>query len=159
MERCRKARRENQAKVDRLLESVASGEVTGPLLAMLSGKASELQREGERLKIEERGLERALLPVSTRLDVEMLRKTLGDFDALWEAATPEEVQRLVRVLVHRIEWQPDADKQTIEFYTSAQKQNQPSSRENGWLESDRLGSCPCRIRTSDPPINSRLLYR
>ncbi len=38
LELCRQAMRENQTKVDRLLESVASGEVSGPLLSMLLPK-------------------------------------------------------------------------------------------------------------------------
>jgi len=115
---CHQAKKENQIKIDRLLESVSSGEVSGPLLAMLNGRASELQREQERLKIEERELEHALRPVRSHFDTDVLRNTLRDFDTLCEAATPEEMQRLVRTLVHRIEWHPDGDAHTVELSRS-----------------------------------------
>lgn len=159
LELCRQAIKENQTKVIRLLESVASGEVSGPLLAMLNGKASELQREQERLKAEERGLQQALIPLKSHFDPQVLRDTLHEFDVLCEAATPEEVQQMVRTMVHRIEWHPIGDSHTLELHALAQTQNQPSSGDEDWLESVRQLSCPCRIRTSDPPVNSRLLYR
>jgi len=85
---------------------------------MLNGRASELQREQERLKIEERELEHALRPVRSHFDTDVLRNTLRDFDTLCEAATPEEMQRLVRTLVHRIEWHPDGDAHTVELSRS-----------------------------------------
>lgn len=114
--------REDQTKVDRLLESVASGEVSGPLLVMLNGKASELQREQERLKAEERGLQQALIPLKSHFDAQVLRDTLHKFDVLCEAATPKEVQQMVRTMVRRIEWHPVGDSHTLELHSLAQTQ-------------------------------------
>lgn len=95
----------------------------------------------------------------SHFDAQVLRNTLHKFDVLCEAAIPEEVQQMVRTMVHRIEWHPIGDSHTLELYALAQTQNQPSSGDEDWLESVSQRSCPCRIRTSDPPINSRLLYR
>ncbi len=151
LELCRQALRENQTKVDRLLESVASGEVSGPLLSMLNAKASELQREQERLKAEERGLQQALIPLRSHFDAQVLRNTLHRFDVLCEAATSEEVQQMVRAMVHRIEWHPIGDSHTLELYALPQTQNQSSSGDEDWLEIVSQLSCP-RPRTFEPLI-------
>lgn len=151
LELCRQAMRENQAKVDRLLESVTSGEVSGALLSMLNGKASELQREQERLKAEARRLEQALLPLRSQFNAQPMRDTLQKFEALFEAATPEEIQRLARAVVHRLEWHPTGDSHILELYALAQTQNQPSPGDEDWLESVRSLDCP-RPRTFEPLI-------
>ena len=153
------ARKENQTKIDRLLEGITSGEVTGSLLTMMSGKATELQREQERLKIEERALQQALVPLRSHFDPQVLRDTLRQFHSLCEAAEPAEMQRLMRTLIHRIEWHPTSETHAVELYGLGKTQNQPSSFDKDWLESVGRPSCSCRIRTSDPPVNSRLLYR
>ena len=152
------ARKENQIKIDRLLESVTSGEVSGPLLAMLNGKATELQREQEKLKIEERGLQQALTPLHNQFDAETLRSALKQFNALYEAAEPAEMQRLVRTIIHRIECNAQGDAHAVEFYALAKTQNQPSSQDKDWLESVERPTWPGRIRTSDQSVNSRPLY-
>ena len=153
-----RAKKENQVKIDRLLESVTSGEVSGPLLAMLSGKATELQRDQEKLKLEERQLQQGLIPLHSQIDAKTLRSTLKQFEALYEAAEPVEVQRLVRTMIHRIEWNPSGDAHAIEFYALAKTQNQPSSGDKDWLESVERPTWPGRTRTSDQSVNSRPLY-
>ncbi len=152
------AMKENQTKIDRLLEGITSGEVSGPLLAMMSGKATELQREQEKLKIEERGLQQALVPLRSHFDAQVLRDTLQQFDSLCEAAEPAEMQRLMRTLIHRIEWFPSGDAHAVELYALGKTQNQPSSFDKDWLESVGRPSWPGRTRTSDQSVNSRPLY-
>ena len=153
-----RARKENQVKIDRLLESVTSGEVSGPLLAMLNGKATELQREQEKLKIEERGLQQALIPLHNQFDAKTLRSALQQFNTLYEAAEPAEMQRLVRTIIHRIEWNPSGEAHAIEFYALAKRQNQPSSQDKDWFETMECSTWPGRTRTSDQSVNSRPLY-
>ncbi len=147
------AMKENQTKIDRLLEGITSGEVSGSLLAMMSGKATELQREQERLKIEERGLQQALVPLRSHFDPQVLRDTLRQFDSLCEAAQPAEMQRVMRTLIHRIEWHPNGDAHAVELYALGKTQNQPSSFDKDWLESVGRPSWP-RPRTFEP-----LIYR
>ena len=130
----RQALKENQTKIDRLIESITSGEVAGPFLAMLNSKAAELQREQEHLKAEQRGLQQALTPLHSHFDAEVLRDTLQQFGALCEAAQPQEMQQLVRTLVHRIEWQPEGESHAIELYALPKTKNQPSSFDKDWLE-------------------------
>ena len=148
-----RAKKENQVKIDRLLESVTSGEVSGPLLAMLSGKATELQRDQEKLKLEKRQLQQELIPLHSQIDAKTLRSTLKQFEALYEAAELVEVQRLVRTMIHRIEWNPSGDAHAIEFYALAKTQNQPSSGDKDWLESVERPTWP-RPRNYEP-----LIYR
>jgi site-specific DNA recombinase len=155
----RQAAKENEAKIDRLIESITSGEVSGSLLSMLNGKASELRLEQERLKAEQRQLHQELLPLRSSFDAQELRGTLQKFSSLWESGTPAERQRMVRTFVHRIEWHPEGEAHDIELYVPNKQKNQPSLVSEDWLESERQLDCPSRIRTSDPPVNSRLLYR
>ena len=154
----RHALKENQAKIDRLLESVTSGEVAGAFLAMLNSKAAELQRQQEQLKIEGRGLQAALTPLHSGVDAQVLRDTLRQFDTLCEAAQPDEMQRLVRTLVHRIEWQPNGEAHSIELYALGKTKNQSSSGDKDWFETMECPTWPGRIRTSDQSVNSRPLY-
>ena len=125
---------------------------------MLSGKATELQWDQEKLKIEERQLQQALIPLHSQIDAKTLRSALKQFEALCEAAEPVEVQRLVRTMIHRIEWNPSGQAHAVEFYALAKTQNQPSSQDKDWLESVERPTWPGRTRTSDQSVNSRPLY-
>ncbi len=154
----RHAIRENQIKVDRLIESITSGEVAGSLLAMLNSKATELQREQEQLKIEQRGLEQALIPLHNGFDAQELRDTLSQFDTLLGAAEPQEMQQLIRTLVHRVEWHPDGEAHYIELYALGKTKNQSLSKDKDWFETNIRSTWPGRTRTSDKSVNSRPLY-
>ncbi len=129
------AMKEDQVKIDRLIESITSGEVSGALVAMLGSKATELQRVQEQLRAEQRGLHQTLQPFQSNFDAQMLRDTLQQFDTLCEGAEPEEMQRLLRTLVHRIEWHPSGDVHAVELYALAKLKNQPLSGDKDWLES------------------------
>ena len=154
----RHALKENQTKIDHLLESVTSGEVAVPFLAMLNSKAAELQREQEQLRIEGRGLQAALTPLHSGASAQVLRDALRQFDTLCEAAEPDEMQRLVRTLVHRIEWQPDGEAHSIELYALGKTKNQSLFKDKDWFETMECPTWPGRTRTSDQSVNSRPLY-
>ena len=154
----RQAMKENQSKIDRLIESITSGEVAGSFLSMLNSKATELQREQEQLKIERRGLEQALVPLHNGFDAQELRETLRQFEVLLTAAEPQEMQQLIRTLVHRIEWQPDGETHFIEFYALGKTKNQSLSKNKDWFETNIRPTWPGRTRTSDQSVNSRPLY-
>jgi len=102
---CRKALEENQHKIDELLET--AGQAKGALLDLFTEKANELKLERERLRIEQRRLNESLLPLNHHFDPSEYREVLGDFPLLAENMLPQELQRLLRLMVGRIDWMPD----------------------------------------------------
>ena len=48
---------------------------------------------------------------------------LANFDAVFEAGTPEERRRLVRTFVHRLELDPKEQEVRVEFYADLQVQS------------------------------------
>lgn len=106
---------ENQAQIDQMLETVGSGKASGALFDMLNEKAALLQRERERLRAEQRKLMQALLPMENSFDATTFGRRLADFATLAKAAEPEELQRLLRLTVRKMEWMPDGTHR-VELY-------------------------------------------
>lgn len=153
----RRALQENQAQIDKLIETITYGAVSGDLMVMLSEKATALKLERERLRIEHRQLELSLVPMDEYFDTLPLRKTLSNFSALAGEAEPVEMQQLLRCMVRRIEWQPSGE-HVVEFYgakksgakkTRGNSEELPLATPNNWLEVERRSDGPDRIRTGD----------
>lgn len=102
---CRKALEENQRKIDELLDTASNAR--GALLELFTEKANNLKMDRERLRIEQRRLSEALLPLNHHFDPDEYREVLGDFPLLFENMLPQEMQRLLRLIVRRMEWMPD----------------------------------------------------
>jgi site-specific DNA recombinase len=176
--RTRQALQENQAQIDKIVETITSSSISGELLGILSEKATQLKLEQGRLRAEQHRLSESIQPLEGYFDALPLRQMLGKFTDLAQEAEPEEMQRLLRAVVNRIEWMPDG-KHVVELYYAPQKgqqklcaatTNERLSPENQksrhsaelyldqWLESNLRNGCPGRIRTSDQSVNSRPLY-
>jgi site-specific DNA recombinase len=167
----RRALQENQAQIDKLFEVIGSGGVQTDLLVILNEKATELRQERERLRAEQRRLTEAVRPLSYSFDPAPFRALLSDFSELSKEATPEELQRLLQVLLRRIEWMPDGSHQ-VEFYLPQMQLSQrvqvvqkpqtgysdQAPHPEKWLERNVWSGCPGRTRTSDQAVNSRPLY-
>jgi hypothetical protein len=74
-----------------MLQTIDSGNATGALWQMLNERATHLQVEGERLKLEERQLMHEIASLKVDFDAEAFRNTLGDFQELASIAEPEEL--------------------------------------------------------------------
>jgi len=70
---------------------------------LLNEKAAQLKLERERLFLEHRRLNEALAPLEEHFDPEVFRGVLTNFAELAAEADPEELQRLLRFAVRRIE--------------------------------------------------------
>ena len=57
----------------------------------------------------------ALVPLDDYFDALPLRERLQDFDRMAQDAQPQELQRLLRLLVKKIEWMPDGN-YALEFH-------------------------------------------
>lgn len=156
----------NQERIDNLVETITSGNADGALFEMLNRKASELRMEREKLLVEQRHLQEALAHLQSGLNAETFRSQLISWADVMQEARPEEKQRLIRLLVRKIEWQPEGN-QTIEFFAlpqlpqkSRQIKNEKTSPETNqdWFATSVRYGCPGRIRTSDQSVNSRPLY-
>jgi site-specific DNA recombinase len=121
---------ENGAQIEEILSTIAAGKTSEALLEMLGERATQLKIERERLKAEERRLKETLQPVEDSLDIEALRENLKDFGELVKVAQPEELQRLLRLMVRRVEWKPEG-KQHIEFFCLPRRGEQKN-----WFQTD-----------------------
>jgi len=74
---------------------------------LLNEKASDLKFEREQLLMKQRRLTEALTPLLSVLDAETFRNQLVELSEIIEEAQPEEMQRLMRLLIKQIEWHPD----------------------------------------------------
>jgi hypothetical protein len=97
--------------------------LSGSLVSLLYGV---LKRE--QLKIESRWLSAQLAPLNQDFDTDKFLNVLKDFTLMREKADPQKLQRLLRVIVRKVEWMPD-NKHRAHYYIL-------NSRKNG----DRTGS-------------------
>lgn len=148
--------RENENKKQHILETIMSGNANHSLMNMLNEQAQNLEMERERLLATQRRLTEAIVPVDDKFDAEMFRAVLNDFALLASEAEPEELQRLLSLLVARIEW--GADGATCVMFYNLPKKNQPTPEGMDWYDTNVSQGWPGRIRTSDQSVNSRRLY-
>ncbi len=158
---------ENQAHIDKLVETISCGGVQSDLLAILNEKATILRLERERLRVEHSRLSDELTPLAQNFDAVPFREVLADFVALAQEAEPQELQRLLQVVVRRIEWMPDGSHnldlylpqlQASQMRTAQTPTAMPKSRRdsqeshlNHWLERNVWSGCP-NHRSSEPLI-------
>lgn len=102
-------------QLDKIVESITSGDVTRTLLAILDEKAHVLKVEQERLKAKQRRLTSALLPLQNYFESLPLRETLAEFSTIAEGADRAKLQNLIRLVIRKIEWMPDGN-HAVEFY-------------------------------------------
>ncbi len=149
MELNRTAQQENQRRVEEMLQTISEGKATGTLWQLLNERATHLQVEGERLKREQRQLLRELDRHEIDFDVAAFKATLGDFGKLAAVAEPDELQKLIRLLVRRIEWMPEGAHR-VQFYYLPSVPKTKKSLSNGnrdeFATNVRFGG-PDRIRT------------
>ena len=140
--------RENQEQIDKIIATVTSGQVATALLEILNEKAAKLKLERKRLRLEHHRLSEELKSLNTEFEAESLRSILTDVVRLAQEATPEELQRLLRLIVRRIEWLPDGTR-WIEFYNLGNTSRHSTQvlrlgDVSNWLEINVRYGCPLR---------------
>jgi len=139
----RAALERNQAEVDQMLASITSGRASGALLEMLNERAYELKMEREGLKAEQRRLTQALQPLESRLDAGAFNEMFSQFSEVAQGADPEKLQKLLRLMIRRIEWMPDGT-HSIEYFGLP-----TDGKAKNWFYTVRRSDGPDRIRTGD----------
>lgn len=97
---------DNQIQIDRIVETISGGKATEALFEMLNKKAAALKSERQQLLSEQRQLKSALSPLHSGIDASAFRRQLIDFSDIVAEAQPDEMQRLMRLMVKQIEWMP-----------------------------------------------------
>ena len=108
---------------------------------MLNEKATRLQLERERLKAEERTLMGALRPLEDSIDASTFSAMLENFGELAHQSDPEQLQRILRLMVRRVEWGPEG-KRSLEYYCPP-----PKKWARDWFQTNVRSDGPDRIRT------------
>jgi hypothetical protein len=93
----------NQEQIDKLLVTIQTSQVTGALLTVLTEKAESLLMERELFQAEHRRLVQKSTPPQVTFNTTLFCERLSDFRKLAEFATPEELQRLIRLVVRCID--------------------------------------------------------
>ena len=127
---------ENQTQTDHMIETIGSGKVTDALFVLLNKKANELKVAREALLIEQQQIMEGLATLDSGIDATVFRDQLIDFAEVIEEARPEEMQRLIRLLVKKIEWMPESAEEgahNIQFY-ACPKTKSGLSRKNLGLQ-------------------------
>lgn len=119
------ALQQNQGQI-MLIESISSGNAQGALWELLNEKAAQLKLERERLLLEQRRLSEALTPLEEHFDAEVFHSILTNFMELAAEAEPEELQKLLRFTVRRIEWMPN-NAHRLQLYHLAKPSCLPSA--------------------------------
>ena len=109
------ALRKVEADIDKVLESASSGKAVGALWDMLNERAFRLKFERDQLLIEQRRLKEQVTPAEIGVDDHSLRTRLQSLEIIRKAAEPEELQRLLRLMVRRVEWSPEG-KHKVQLY-------------------------------------------
>ncbi len=117
------ALRKVENDIESVLATASSGQAVGALWEMLNERAFRLKFEREQLIAEQRHLKEQLAPAETALDAAAFQRRLADFEGMRKTLHPEEVQRLLRLLVRRVEWAPKS--------TSAQRSLTKASEVEG----------------------------
>ena len=94
----------NQTQIDEIVKAIAGGNVQGALWQILNDKAAQLHLERQRLLIEERRIKEQLTPLNENFEASGIEALLNDFSTLARHAELEEIQRLLRLVIRRIEW-------------------------------------------------------
>lgn len=115
---CATALEENQQQIDEMLATARNA--NGALLELLSERAHQLKLEREKLRLEQRRLKEELAPAQDQLDVKGFREVLSDFSEAREGMEPVKLQQLLRLLVRRVEWQPDGCHKVYYYALAAQ---------------------------------------
>jgi len=125
---------DNQAQTDHMIETISSGKVADALFVILNKKANELKVTREALLIEQRQLMGGLAALDSGINATAFRNQLIDFAEVIEEARPEEMQRLIRLLVKKIEWMPEGNDEgahSVQFYAWPKARNGLSQKNIG----------------------------
>lgn len=141
--------RENQQKIDTLVETITSGTASADLMVIMNEKAGELRRQREELRNELHRLSKSLVPIEDSFDVGRFRSALSDFEQVSRDAAPERLHKLLRLTVKNIKWQSDGTS-TVDYYLPLDKMQKPISN----VSADRFdinvrSGGPDRTRTGD----------
>ena len=167
----KQALQENQTKIDTMLETISSGGATGPLLAMLNEKAATLNLEREKLRAEQRHLTQALAPLEYQFEALPFRAVLARFSELAAEMEPQELQKLLQMVVHQLEWLPDGSHRLQLYYPfqgATEMLSNSQTKKSGhsdvmlrpdpledWLERNVWTGCPHLV--SCEPMIQRLI--
>ena len=123
------ALRQNQAEIDKLVITITGGGIATELLGFLNQRAKELKMSREQLLREQRRLQQEVAPAEQAVDAQSLQSSLADFGKLAQVAEPQELQKVMRLTLKRVEWGNDG-KHKVQFYSLPLNARVPNSIKN-----------------------------
>lgn len=102
--RTRVALQATQGEINTLVATIASGTAVEAMTGFINERASELKMQRDQLRAQQRRLTLELTPIEDRFDADAFRHVLTIFNNLAEEAEPQELQRILRLLLEKVEW-------------------------------------------------------
>lgn len=152
--------RKVEADIEKVLESANSGQAVGALWDMLNERAFRLQFERDQLLLEQRRLKEQFMSAEIGVDDHALRNRLQSLEVIRKTAQPEELQRLLRLMVRRVEWSPQG-KHKVQLYVLPTKKRMPAdlkSRQAVVSYCDAL-QYPTALWRRTPHLRDRIHFR
>lgn len=137
---CNRALDVNQEEIDKLISAATAA--PGALYELLAEKAQQLKREREQLKAEQRRLNEHFSPLNIPFKPQDLTSALHDFPQMRTEGEPEELRRLLRLAVRRLDWMPDG-KHRVQYYLPTHNKrgksdlNPPGNSTGHWFETPK----------------------
>jgi site-specific DNA recombinase len=105
--RTRSGLQETEKQIEILMNTLTTGTASPTLMQMVNERAGELQQQRHALRADERRLLSQLAPLQHKPEAAALHRALSDISLLMENAEPEELQRLLQMMVRCVKWNPD----------------------------------------------------
>ncbi len=105
--RTRSGLAETEKQIDILMNTLALGTVTPALMQLVNERAHQLKVQRETLRADQRRLLSRIAPTENKPDAQALRTVLADFTIVTRGAEPVQLQRMLRLMVRRITWNPE----------------------------------------------------
>jgi hypothetical protein len=109
-----------------VIATLTSGKAADALLGFFNQRSHHLKLEREELLSEQRQLEQALAPLANQhlFNVASFRCESAGFQQIEAAAHAEELQRLLRLLVRKVEWSAEGEHE-VQFYLLPNRKSSP----------------------------------
>ena len=151
MSRGRAGLQETQKQIDSIVATIMSGTVNEAIVCLLNEKASALKLQRNNLRAQQQKLSIELTPLEEPFDANVFRKTPCSFDELVAEAQPQEMQRMLRLMLRKVEWGSDGT-HNLHFYSLSQSQSvktkksafQNDSENADWFDITLSYGCPGR---------------
>jgi hypothetical protein len=129
-------------EITNFLETIGQGRANDTLITLINGRIAALTHQRAQLQDERRRYLEALKVLKEPPDPARLQALLMKFSELVEEADSLELQRLLRLVIHRIDWNPDGSFWLEVHYVPKSRHDSEESHLDQWFVTNVWNDCP-----------------